>query len=779
MALRHSNPTQKRYDRKSGQFIEARAPYNFVPLPDKIVPAPPLLDHDAYHKDALSCYIDVELQTLSPTYIRDMMTLEQFERLSNKGSDQLTVAEKKELAHFFQMGSKPVIPGSSLRGMLRSIVEIASYGHIRWVAKQPTFTFRAVAAPRDDPLAEDYQKVIGRFAANVRAGYFERDGDDWYVRPATLPNRIPGCRDSGEKFLKIKEDRIGSRDIPNFIRLDSPNYQPAWYQVRFEARSGRTRFGKAVFVERIGGEGSGLSNKGVLVCSGNMAESGKRSGARSRRTTHTLILAADPDRNKRIRVNKHAVDDYLAGMTPFQRDDLIVWSKDGKGCLAHGAPVFYVVEGEEVAYFGYSPNFRIPMRLSGGKHAATPHDFVPLEMRNDQRPDFADAMFGWVEDMAANGNSPGGQRAGRVFVGDARYIADANGIWLSEKPITPHTLASPKPTTFQHYLVQDKQIGHDPDSKVSLAHYGTSPKETQIRGFKRYWHKGPSPDILATEKERGLEKQLTRIQPLKAGVQFSFRIHFENLHPAELGALLWALTLPGESGKVYAHTIGMGKPLGMGAVQLSVKSLVVNDRRKRYAQLFGGHTWHTAGEGRDPNEFITTFEKHVLDELGETDKGRQRLAELERIRMLLAMHEHEWEGPPHSETRYMEIERQIGSEVVNEYKERPVLPDPLAVLARAKSQANQPANQPGNRSSQGGKPTGTPSGYEEGTVIRFGLGPLQDFGFIKPKSGGPDVYVNKSKLAKGVSKLEQGQRVRFKRAPSAKGDQAIDVQVIG
>ncbi|BCX03528.1 MAG: CRISPR-associated RAMP family protein [Candidatus Roseilinea sp.] len=778
MALRHTNPTQKRYDRKSGQFVEARAPYNFIPLPEKIVPAPPLLDHDAYHRDALSCHIDVELETLSPTYIRGMMTTEQFERLSGKGSDKLSVAEKEELARFFEVNRRPVIPGSSLRGMLRAIVEIASHGRIRWVAKQPTFTFRAVAAPKDDPLAADYQKVIGRLAANVRAGYFERDGDDWYVRPAKLPNQLPGCAAANEAFLKIKESQIGNRDIPGFVRLSSPNYKPAFYNVRFEARLGRSRFGKAVFVERIGSEGSGLPNKGVLVCSGNMAESGAKSGERSKRTTHALILELDP-RAKRIKVSRQAIEDYLKGLTPFQEESLGAWNGNGKkerGCLAERAPVFYVVEDNEVAYFGHSPNFRIPMRLSGSKRAATPHDFVPAELRSDLRPDFADAMFGWV-DESADGNSPPDQRAGKVFIGDARCLSETNDIWLSAEPIAPHTLASPKPTTFQHYLVQDKQAGHDPDNKVTLAHYGTPPRETQIRGFKCYWHKGKSPDIRATEKEQSLEKQLTRIRPLKPGVRFGFRIYFENLHPAELGALLWALTLPGERGKTYAHKIGMGKPLGMGAVKLTVKSLVVSDRRKRYAQLFSSEAWHTANEARDPEKFVAAFEKYVLDELGETDKGRRRLAELERIRMLLAMQE--WPGPPAAETRYMEIEHQDGGETINEYKERPVLPDPLAVLARTNANVAPQVNKPNNRPSQGGKPVSTSSNYEEGVVIKFGLGPLQDYGFIKPDSGGPDLYVNKSKLARGVTTLRQGQRVRFKRAPSAKGDQAVDVQVIG
>ncbi len=106
-----------------------------------------------------------------------------------------------------------------------------------------------------------------------------------------------------------------------------------------------------------------------------------------------------------------------------------------------------------------------------------------------------------------------------------------------------------------------------------LSHYGTPTDETRIRGHKQYWHKGEKPDIEATVKERQLESQVTRISPLATGVSFRFRVRFENLREEELGALLWALMLPGEEGQEYRHKIGMGKPLGMGAIEISPYSV--------------------------------------------------------------------------------------------------------------------------------------------------------------------------------------------------------------
>lgn len=765
MALKHSNPTQKRYDSKNVVSSEAFAPYNFIPLPEKVVPAPVVVDDDVYHKDTISCWIDVELETLSPTYVRGMMTTTQFKNVSGKNNDELSQQEKEELAEPFQINKLPVIPGSSLRGMLRSIIEIASYGNIKWVAKTPIFTYRAVAAQRDDPLEASYKAIVGKFANNVRAGYLNKKSNGWFIRPAKLPQTLPGCRDSTEKFLKIKEERIGSRDIPEFVRLSSESYKPRWFKVCFEARQGRTKFGKSIFVDQINGQHFNLPNRGVLVCSGNMAESGKKKGSLSKRTTHTIILEAANPLEDGIKIQDQAVEDYLAGMTTFQREELEAWSKDRQGCLGHNAPVFYVEPqgGGEIIYFGHSPNFRIPMRFSKSDRASTPMDFVPFEARNEAIVDFSTAMFGQVDEITLNDKVSTIQRGGHLFFSDAKCTSDTSDIWWKPNSIVAlHTLSSPKATSFQHYLVQDKQAGHDPDVKSHLAHYGVSPSETQIRGFKRYWHKGPSPDIEANIKELGLKKQLTHVKPLKAGVKFEFRIHFENLHREELGALLWALILPGQSGKSYAHSIGMGKPLGMGAVRLKVLELKITNRPNRYKKLFFQNGWQEAANAESAEDYIKSFEQYVMRDLGKNGA----FAENERIQMLLAMQE--WVGPENNLTRYMEIERTLNEITYNEYKERPVLPDPLAVIRVKPTQKFDPRPEPVNSN----------PGHETGRVLKFGLGPLKDFGFIKPDSGGPDLFVHRNKLARGVSTLSSGQKVLYQRVVSAKGYQAVDVQVI-
>ncbi len=785
MALKHTNPTQPRRDR-DGRTFWAHAPYNFVPLPERMVPAPELPDQDRYGDGLLTGRIECELETCSPLYVRGMMTPDDYRAFGEKGPDQLSVAEKEKRAPFFSAEEtqveghpKPAIPGSSLRGMIRTLIEIAGFGRMRWVGEKPTFTFRAVAASRDDPLREPYRQVIGPFGRNVRAGYLVQRGDDWYVQPARTPREIG--LPSDEAFLKIKERNISGRDLPNYVRLDDPKYRPQIHHVRFDAETRRSQRGDYVAVTRIAAaKGSSLRYEGYLVCSGNMKEASGSREQRSPRKSHALVLMPN-ERARTLKIRPQAIRDYLAGLTDYQKEMLTDWSGKNSvtmGCLGDLKPVFYVAEGNEVVYFGHSPNFRIPARLYGADRAATPPDFVPAELRDDPRPDLADAIFGWVE----NQDFPTGQRAGRVFFEDARFVGAREGVWLQRNPITPHVLSGPKVTTFQHYLVQDRQAGHDPDRKETLAHYGSRPDTTQVRGHKLYWHRGASPDIEASATEREHESQLTRIVPVKAGVRFTFTVHFENLRPEELGALWWALTLPGEPGKAYRHKLGMGKPLGMGAVKITPHLFISErgGRQGRYGQLFSGSNWHLAERATEAAPNVEEFEQYVLKAAGLP--GAQRLADVERIRMLLAMLE--WrEGTETwlNTSSYMEVE--AGPQKVNEYKERPVLPDPLEVVARqsAVSDALRSLRGPAGRSASTPTPrpggAATPSspargGARIGTVTRWNA--EKAYGFIAPDGGGDEVFVHISGVIGGKA-LQKGQRVSFEIGQGPKGPQARNV----
>lgn len=760
----HSNPT------RSNRI--ARAPYNFVPLPEKVVLVEKALlpDHDSYAENTYTGWFDCELETCSATYVRGMVTLAHLEKVRRlleeykcDDEDQLPpekqIELKEERAPFYSAKpkskveelSKPMIPGSSLRGLIRSLVEIAGYGKMHWVNDSPKVTFRAVAASREDPLSELYRTMIGPFSSKVLAGYLRNTGNDhWDIQPAMKPKNKGWAENAA--YLKIKESNIPTGAITGFVPFnDSRNYKPKWFSISFSATN---ESGRRVRFTQIGDLAKGYPNKGVLVCTGNMIESAnldnKKPPQKSPRRNHALVLELDKKMTP-LPISKDVLNSYRDSLTPFQKDEL--WKRGG---IEDGAPVFYITEKGSVIWFGHTPNFRIPA-LNKNRKPATPLDFIPDEIRGNEKPDLAEAIFGWVEE----GNNLKGQRAGRVFFNDAEFIEAKNDVWYRTTPLAPTTLASPKITTFQHYLVQDKDKGHNPDFRQPLAHYGSKPKkegepeETEIRGHKLYWHRGEVeiPEAIAEEKE----SQRTRIIAVKPGVKFKFRVNFENLHDYELGALAWALQLPGEAGKIYRHKLGMGKPLGMGAVAITANLYITERRDKqagRYARLFADGRLASGANADDLHRFVEKFESFVLKE-NQIAPDKQRLAEVPRIRMLLAMLE--WrEGTDEwlDKTRYLSIQHPQNG---NEYKERPVLPDPLVV---------------------GGQ---TP---DEATAERLGvvayIPPGRPFGYIKPdvpRDNEEDgIFFDFEHLTESPKLCRQGQRVRFKVVMGERGPEARDVK---
>lgn len=646
---------------------EAKAPYNFVPLPEKVLyledtPDPERSEvptQDVYHGGRRTGWFECVLTTETPLYVRCALTPQQFDAREAARSSKTKPPDQPDF-FYTQNPLEPVIPGSSLRGMLRALVEIVSYSKVQPVTDKHKLSFRAVAAPNDDPLSEPYENILGKYGRKVKAGYLKKHGGDWVIHPARKLSDL-GWPEKNH-YLKVKGRQIDKVALPEYIHLDDDDYRPQYHHVSFDVKQEHGKRGKYVRVTNLG-SASGGQYTGVLVCSGNMAESGDASS--TGRKNHALVLESDP-RTKELRIDKQVIEDYLDTLTDFQKQEPF----DSRfGCLIEGRPVFYVEQGGRVIAFGHSPNFRVPAWITenGERRAATPLDFVPAVLRDETQTDLAEALFGYVEPTPQDARPIA--RAGRVYVGDARLVEGQHDVWVSTVPLTPKILASPKPTTFQHYLVQ-----LEPNYKKHLRHYGSAtPTETVIRGHKRYWHKRglqqsdweESPENIKSEGDT----QHTQMKPIRPGIQFRFKLHFENLDDRELGALLWIFWMAAAEG--YRLKLGMGKPLGLGSVKVEA-TLHVTDRRQRYTTLFADSNWST-GEGAVDDiqqQAIEQFEQWILQDRELNPDGVASLDAIPRIRMLRFLLQ--WPGPDKKQTRYLEIKP-------NEYKDRPVLPTPQGV----------------------------------------------------------------------------------------------------
>lgn len=633
---------------------QAIAPYNFVELPEKIVEVTEdsLQNSNCYDPKRHTGKINCTLNTSSPLYIRCGLTTKEFK----------DGKESKDLPDFFYTNpnaenQKPVIPGSSLRGMLRTLVEIISFSKIERVSARQHFFFRAVATTEnDDSLAQAYKKYIN--PQNVKAGYLKKEGDRWFICPAKSLK--------GVTFAWVKEEDLSTVDFPKLIKMDKPGYLPQHIPVSFKNinKNKNNRY----FAEDVSQPNTHPMNNGMLVSSGNMKQSDDSSKKTTRRN-HCIVFQQSSSLNK-LEIDPIAVQHYCDALTDFQKSNPF---DTNLGVLQDSLPIFYChpQNGKVVTLFGHSPNFRIPYSPQGDGKAASAIDFIPDGLGKSDKIDLADAIFGFIKDKQP-GEEQAKSRSGRVFISDGICEQTTrDDIWLSGNTITPKILASPKPTTFQHYLVQTSYAKND------LKHYASKPDEdTIIRGHKLYWHKGSSPAIQHENSNEVSNTQKIEIKPIKPGVDFQFTIYFENLTYVELGALLWVLNIA--KNEKYRLSLGMGKPLGMGAVKIESK-LYLSKRNQRYSSLFAGLNWAICEEFEDNLDYPIFFENYVLEKIRQTGKFR----DIERIQMLLAMLS--WQDSPSvDKTRYMEIERQqqpLDGDT-NEYKTRRVLPTPLQVIQK-------------------------------------------------------------------------------------------------
>jgi CRISPR-associated protein (TIGR03986 family) len=665
---------------------KAVAPYNFVELPEKIVEAEPLPSGDRYH-DISEYKVDGEeiklkrhtgtikctLTTESPLYTRCGWTPDDFAKYGDKPFHELPPEIQKKRANFFldPVTQEPVIPGSSIRGMLRTLVEIVSFSKIDRVSDAQKFFFRAVAAEKEDPLAEPYKKTLKK----VQAGYLVKKGDEWFIRPA---KKVDGL-----SFVWIKDKLVDSA-IDGFTPLTDEKYYPQ-YKINISFEDTVLKNGRR-FARKISVNPNQYKYVGVLVTSGNMAETGE--ALQTNRKNHCLVREPDTD-GELLKISDEAIRSYCSALTTFQKKKSPHFTEQ-EGFLAKGRCVFYCMPqkmDECIFLFGQSPYFRIPYLPIGNDKAATARDFIPPRLKDiKDQPiilDMAEAMFGFVR-RDKQTEQLQQARSGRIFISNAipQPEQEANLQASLEREAQEILLSSPKPTTFQHYLVQ-------PEAKQKvLKHYASSPPkenepgDTVIRGHKLYWHK----EYKGLSVPENSDSQTSLIKPLDSGIKFDFDIRFENLSDVELGALLWVLSLSsdkseklqtGKAEEKYCFSLGMGKPLGMGAVTIDY-ALYLSDRPQRHQKLFSGSDWEKAehiATIKEQQKCINAFESSILhpkDGISNSDypegKTPTKLREIPRIEMLLAMLQ--CDSPGESIVEYMDLEA---------FKERKVLPNPLDI----------------------------------------------------------------------------------------------------
>jgi len=609
---------------KSEQSGQAYAPYNFVSLDDIVI---------FYNKDALprrnsftglSGKINLNIETKTSLYIKRTLTEEEVEELTRiekeeNNKDKMREFNRKIYRSFSPASGKYKIPGSSLRGMVRSLYEIATYSKMSFLDDHKLY-FRAFA-DKSKLLKEYYNNRMINKGKNaiprlkVKAGYLFKAGKDFYINEAENYYRVEEDKVLNEDFIKLPFSKKGNDEKSKYDDYLTAN---PYLKIGYSLKNHIVRNG-FIIINNIMPYNEVLPEdyqEGYIVFSKGIPLSSK---------TKRKYWVVGKETDTKYKIDETVVDDYYNDKNR-NSINLIDYLNKNKKEYTNGVPCFFLYEDGKVTAFGNTALFRISYKNSIGDLRPESHKCSKLDM--------AEALFGRVM------KKPEDTINGRIYFDDAV----AKEAVAFEEPKYLKILANPKPTSFQLYLKQPPNV-----TPEYTRHYDSP--DAKLRGYKQYWHKKGD-----KFEEDSPDTQNTLIAPIEPGAIFEGSIRFENLSEEELGALLFVLNLP----EGYCHKIGMGKPLGLGSIKITA-TLSILDPKKRYSNLIDNGYIND-----DPSKYLDAYKEllkkhHILNTENPWDLMRFR-----ELKKMLDFANH----PDETKTEYMPLDQ---------FRERGILPEPLKV----------------------------------------------------------------------------------------------------
>ena len=493
------------------------SPYRFVPL-SRLIVLPewaPLVSHDQPFADGLCGELALRLTAHTPLCVG--------------GKQDKANEHTPGRVHFFRTpDNKPAIPGSSLKGMLRNVLEIASFARFRQVEDQKL-------GVRDLSNAQNfYCRAIVR--TPVHAGWLRFEGGRWHIQPCAFSrlhqqDLITALNVRANNWTQCSKVRdryqlIGICPPLRFERSETmPNNPNQW---RAQPTANGSLSGRVVVTGQPGPDFT-----------------------RPRAKKYEFIFHDGEAQTIEV------APEVMSGFRQIhdESEEWTFWTgKLAAGAIPHGIPVFYHTDGPAVRSLGLAMMYKLPYAHS--LHEAISH--THSAHLDGTHPDLPDLVFGHLGDEAEQG----GQRLqsglrGRINIGLANVEADAHGNTPEPTLNPPCILNGPKPTFYPAYIRQD---GGNAFRTLMEA-------QAQLSGWKRYpvRERAEIPPIAAGNDNNRVRIHL---ETVAEGTTFTTRLRFHNLRPVELGAVLWALDFGGRPD--HRHALGMGKPFGFGQLSIEI-----------------------------------------------------------------------------------------------------------------------------------------------------------------------------------------------------------------
>ena len=637
-----SNPTTSR----SYRFLN---PYNFV----RWLRAPQIFDdaatqllgrcapvpHDRYV--GLTGRIVCRLEAMSLLFISDSDLPE--------SSDEDKKAGHKTYRFFhydFGEGEEPALPASSLRGMIRSAFEAVTnscFAHFDYGAR---LSYHLAAAESLKLVPGRVERdAQGRWQLRLLPGTArlvinDRPRDKLYAARAERYKALsPGRRKKGpykpEEFHPVRLDGLNNGDKCLAV-VQELQFPPVWNVVALGKDRSQLRpaAGEKIIEGYLSINNQNIESKRFerffFRDSKNTTGPELVPLPEDVRTKYADLLRDYQERHKdtikKWRDKKHDPDQpwvernqegritkkeaafsrfVIGGPKEVQDGDLVYAMLSG----SLQAPQVEFIVPVAVPRVGY--NRKVAQLLPKHLHKCDDYDHLCPACRT----------FGWVYGHEDTPDLPIERRsayAGRIRLETGRLIAEQRQQPPTLSATTLTILSTPKPTTTRFYL---KPSNNRPRNGMDDFQAGYDNQENVLRGRKVYRHQGHSGDreywsakereyrapLKPDGKPEASDQNRTIEGALLPGTKFEFTVHFLNLAPVELGALLWTLEMNG----AQYHRLGFGKPLGFGSVKLSIVDLSVTDFAQRYASLVGTSENATNNDMRTQwlNQFKATMSR--------------------------------------------------------------------------------------------------------------------------------------------------------------------------
>lgn len=401
---------------------QVKSTYNFVPAPEEHEVFKPTwadhVSHDIPFEDGESGEIEIEIKAETPIFIREGISAKDALKKQENGLPF-------DFSHYFdQNGNKHFfIPATSLKGLIRSNVEILSLSRMNQVDGSKFFGLR-------DMNNRQYKTETNQ--SKLESGWLKKVGNEWHVYPV---EHVRIAMNDIERKFNLPNNSISKAEnaLAKYALVENKNIVNQKLSFKKEliktAQNRDTNYGKLYSFDENG------TFLGDLVLYGSISNK-----------HYDFVFAKESE--EKIEIST----ELISKMDTLEKDSKL-WLFHKK---SNRIPIFYKKEGSKIKHFGLSKLYR----LNNGHYL---NELQPLKDYDlSKKLDLALIMFGHSNDD--------NKLKGRLYISNAKHIENKGQGDMEER-----ILSTPNPSYYPYYL---KQESNEYSTYIN--------SNSSLKGFKRY-----------------------------------------------------------------------------------------------------------------------------------------------------------------------------------------------------------------------------------------------------------------------------------------------------